>query len=128
MSAWHPQTTNTGHLQNIKFTECKPEPLGTEFRSKCCAITGIMPALQIQIGVNNTAPLQCSNLNVITAVSLCLTAKTKFCGQEKPKIDEDEEDRISNFPYSDLFQGGSWFASISTVEHVMERRHQFKGI
>eukprot|EP00957_Ditylum_brightwellii_P080690 6136750-Ditylum_brightwellii.AAC.1 len=97
-----------GHLSSIKFTECKPEPLETEFKSI------YVPLL----------------LNVITDVSLCLVAKTKLCGQEKPTVDEDEdkEDRSSNFPFSDLFQGGSLFASISTVEHMMELGHQLKGV
>eukprot|EP00957_Ditylum_brightwellii_P008670 658122-Ditylum_brightwellii.AAC.1 len=48
MLAWCPPKTNTGHLPNIKFTESKPEPVGTEFKCICCAITGIMLALQIQ--------------------------------------------------------------------------------
>eukprot|EP00957_Ditylum_brightwellii_P030912 2342266-Ditylum_brightwellii.AAC.1 len=80
--------------------------------------------------MNNTVPLQFSSLNVIIDVSLCLAAKAKLCGKEKPTVDgnEDEEDRISNFPSTDLFQGGSWFASTFTVEHMMELRHQFKRI
>eukprot|EP00957_Ditylum_brightwellii_P128511 9802209-Ditylum_brightwellii.AAC.1 len=122
----------SAYFPNIKFTECKPEPLGKEFNSICCAITGIMLTRQMQRGINNTVPLQFSSLNVITAVSLCLDAKTKLCGQEKPTVDEDEdedeEDRISNVPSSDLFQGGSWSASISSVEYTMKLRHQFKGI
>eukprot|EP00957_Ditylum_brightwellii_P000467 36028-Ditylum_brightwellii.AAC.1 len=134
MSAWCPQTTNMGHIPNIKFTECKLESLGAEFKSICCAIAGIMLALHIQRGMRNTAPLQFSSLNVITVVSLCLASKAKLCGQEKPTVnknenkDEDEEDRIGNFSSSDLFQGSSWFASISIVEHMMELRRQFKGI
>eukprot|EP00957_Ditylum_brightwellii_P125176 9543141-Ditylum_brightwellii.AAC.1 len=92
MSAWCPQTINFGHAPNTKFTECKPEPLGTEFKSICCAITGIMLVLQIQRDINNTVPLYFSSLDVITALSLCLTAKTKLCGQEKPTVAEHENE------------------------------------
>eukprot|EP00957_Ditylum_brightwellii_P064940 4926979-Ditylum_brightwellii.AAC.1 len=42
--------------------------------------------------------------------------------------DEDEEDRNSNFPTKDIFHGCSWFASISTVKHMMELGHWFKDI
>ena len=132
MSVWCPQTTSTGHLPNIKFTEHKPEPLSTEFLSICCAITGIMLALQIQRGINNTIPLPIFQHQCYYCCFSLSRCKNKTLPKEKPRAnqneDEDEKDRISNFPSSDLFQGGSWFASISTDEHMMELRYQFKGI
>jgi hypothetical protein len=40
MSAWKPQTTKTGGLPHLSFILRKPEPLGTEFKTLACAVTG----------------------------------------------------------------------------------------
>ena len=121
MSAWCPQTTKTGGLPNISFVERKPEPLGTEFKNVCCGITGIMLGLEIQRGKYNEVPLTHSDLNATNAVSLRLAQLSARTGQEKP--DEDNGN-----PPSDLFQGDSWFASIPTVENIVEEGHRFKKL
>jgi len=41
MSAWCPRKDKTGGLPNIPFILRKPEPLGTEFKSIACSVTGI---------------------------------------------------------------------------------------
>ena len=41
MSAWRPRKDKTGGLPNISFILRKPEPLGTEFKSMACSLTGI---------------------------------------------------------------------------------------
>jgi hypothetical protein len=41
MSAWCPRKDKTGGLPNISFILRKPEPLGTEFKSMSCFVTGI---------------------------------------------------------------------------------------
>jgi hypothetical protein len=41
MSAWQPRKDKTGGLPNISFILRKPEPLGTEFKSMACSVTGI---------------------------------------------------------------------------------------
>jgi hypothetical protein len=41
MPAWHPCKDKMGGLPNISFILQKPEPLGTEFKSMPCSLTGI---------------------------------------------------------------------------------------
>jgi hypothetical protein len=41
MSAWRPRKDKTEGLPNISFILRKPEPLGTEFKSMACSLTGI---------------------------------------------------------------------------------------
>ena len=49
MSAWHPRTTALGGgLPNISYIIRKPEPLGTEFKTTACPITGCMLHMGIQ--------------------------------------------------------------------------------
>jgi len=50
MCAWRPRTTALGGLPNISFVVRKPEPLGTEFKTTACPITGVMRHLEIQRG------------------------------------------------------------------------------
>jgi len=50
MSSWCPQTTATGGLPNISYIKRKPEPLGTEVKSACCATTGVMVYAEIMKG------------------------------------------------------------------------------
>jgi hypothetical protein len=50
MSAWRPQTTSTGGLPNVSFIPRKPENLGTEFKTVCCGITGVMLFVEVQKG------------------------------------------------------------------------------
>jgi hypothetical protein len=40
MSAFKPQTTTTGNLPHLSFILRKPEPLGTEFKTIACTVTG----------------------------------------------------------------------------------------
>lgn len=40
MSAWRPRTTKAGGLPHLSLIARKPEPLGTEFKTVACAITG----------------------------------------------------------------------------------------
>jgi len=41
MPAWCPRKDKTGGLPNISFILRNPEPLGTEFKSMSCFVTGI---------------------------------------------------------------------------------------
>ena len=50
MSAWRPRTSKNGGLPNISYIERKPEPLGTEFKTSCCPVTGVMTRMEIQRG------------------------------------------------------------------------------
>ena len=50
MCAWRPRQTKLGNLPNISYIIRKPEPLGTEFKTVCCPITGVMTYMEIQRG------------------------------------------------------------------------------
>lgn len=60
MSSWRPRTTATGGLPNISFILRKPEPLGTELKTVCCAKTGVMTYMEIMRGAKGMKemPLQ----------------------------------------------------------------------
>jgi hypothetical protein len=44
MSAWCPQTTPTGGLPHLSFILRRQEPLGTEFKTIACTVTGKFPS------------------------------------------------------------------------------------
>ena len=50
MSAWRPRTSKNGGLPNISYIIRKPEPLGTEFKTVCCPVSGVMTRMEIQRG------------------------------------------------------------------------------
>ena len=50
MSAWRPRTSKNGGLPNISYIIRKPEPLGTEFKTVCCPVSGVMIRMEIQRG------------------------------------------------------------------------------
>ena len=50
MLAWRPHTSKNSDLPNISYIIQKPEPLGTEFKTVCCPVTGVMTHLEIQRG------------------------------------------------------------------------------
>jgi len=50
MIAWKPQSTAFGGLPNISFIPRKPEPLGTELKTVCCGLTGVMLHAEVQKG------------------------------------------------------------------------------
>ncbi len=51
LSAWRPRKDKTGGLPNISFILRKPEPLGTEFNSMACSLTGICLLFQVFVFV-----------------------------------------------------------------------------
>ena len=50
MCAWRPRQSKLGRLPNISYIIRKPEPLGTEYKTICCPITGVMTYMEIQRG------------------------------------------------------------------------------
>ena len=50
MCVWRPRQTKYGQLPNISYIIRKPEPLGTEFKTICCPLTGIITFIEIQRG------------------------------------------------------------------------------
>ena len=53
MAAWRPRTSKNGGFPNISYIIRKPEPLGTEFKTVCCPVTGVMIQIEIQRGTND---------------------------------------------------------------------------
>lgn len=50
MSAFKPRTSKTGGLPHLSFIKRKPKPLGTELKTLCCGISGVILRLEIQEG------------------------------------------------------------------------------
>ena len=48
MSAWQLYTSKNSGLPNISYIIRKPEPLGTEFKTTCCPVIGIITRMEIQ--------------------------------------------------------------------------------
>jgi hypothetical protein len=49
-----PRTTKFGGWPHISYILRNPEPLGTEFKNTCCAITGVLMTLEIQRAKEHT--------------------------------------------------------------------------
>ena len=47
MSAIRFQTTTEGNLPHLSYILCNPEPLGTEFKTVACSITGALISLEV---------------------------------------------------------------------------------
>ena len=50
MCAYQPRKDKFGGLPNISFIKRKPKPLGTEFKTLCDTVTGVMVHMEIQEG------------------------------------------------------------------------------
>jgi hypothetical protein len=54
MCIMRPRITKLGGWPHISYILRKPEPLGTEFKNTCCAITGVIMTLEIQRAKEHT--------------------------------------------------------------------------
>jgi hypothetical protein len=54
MCAMRPRTTKLGGWPHISYVLRKHEPLDTEFKNTCCAITGVLMTLEIQRAKEHT--------------------------------------------------------------------------
>ena len=50
MSAIQFRTTSKGDLPHLSYISCNPEPLGAEFNTVACSVTGSLLFLEIQCG------------------------------------------------------------------------------
>ena len=117
-------TIKDGGIQDISSIERKPYKIGTQFKYIFCSKTGIILCLYIQTGKLYYSHLSYSDLNITTDGSLNLYPITRGCGQPDHSLVED----VDTILPSDLFQGGSWFASITTCKHIMKEGHRSEGI
>lgn len=117
MSAYKPRKGKTGGLPNISYIQRKPEPLGTEFKSLACSVTGIMLYLEIQRGKDEMLKWSRMHreLGATTSCTLRAVIDTENCGQNC-------ETHRKN-----LFYGDSWFSSVKTADAVIEEGHEWIG-
>ena len=80
--------------------------LGTEFKTICCEMTGIMLILNIQRGYFNTAPLDFCSLKPTVDLSICIVYLTEICGQPQTSINEygtaEEKDYSDDFSFGPI--------------------------
>ncbi len=109
MSAWRPRTTALGGLPNISFVVRKPEPLGTEFKTCACPITGIMTMMEIQRGKEGMKEKKYNrDLGATTGCTLRLLEDTIPEGNNE----------------SHGIRGDAWFGSVRTASEVGFRGHE----
>lgn len=109
MSAWRPRTTALGGLPNISFVVRKPEPLGTEFKTCACPITGIMTMMEIQRGKEGMKEKKYNkDLGATTGCTLRLLEATIPEGNNE----------------SHGIRGDAWFGSVRTASEVGFRGHE----
>ena len=109
MSAWRPRTTALGGLPNISFVVRKPEPLGTEFKTSACPITGVMTMMEIQRGKEGIKDKRYNReLGATTGCTLRLLEDTIIEGEHQPHG----------------IRGDAWFGSVRTASEVGSRGHE----
>ena len=112
MSAWRLRQTKLGNLPNISYIIRKPEPLGTEFKTVCCPITGVMTYMEIQRGkegMKNTR-LQ-GTLGATTACTIRCSEGAHQGGTE----------------LKDSVKGDAWFGSVRCAIAMAQRGNAFFG-
>jgi hypothetical protein len=107
ISAWKPRTTDKGGLPNISFIIHKPTPLGTEFKSTACPITGVLRCLEIRRGKQGMAHKKYNSLIGATAGCTLRLAEEKIA-------EDDESERHG-------VHGDAWFGSVKTASELATR-------
>jgi hypothetical protein len=110
MCAWRPRTTALGGLLNISFVVRKPEPLGTEFKTVACPVTGVMTTMEIQRGKEGMKEKR-HNRDVGATTGCTL-------GLLEDSIAEDEH------TYAHGIRGDAWFGSVRTASELGIRGHE----
>ena len=97
MSAFRPRTTKTGGLPNLTWMIRKPEPLGTEFKTVCCSITGVMIFMEIQRGKDGMKEIKYNR--EFGATAGCTIRLAERSSQEL-------------YSTKDIVVGDAWFGSV----------------
>ena len=114
MSAFTPQTTPTGGLPTISFIKRKPEPLGTEFKTVCCAYTGVMLFVELQRGKAVMPSEKYSEIFGCTAAcTLRLAEGTQHCG-----TNVSERREAAEVFKRELVLADAWFGSVKAAEQL----------
>ena len=109
MSAFRPRTTKTGGLPNLTYLARKPEPLGTEFKTVCCGVSGLMVHMEIQRGKDGMKEARYNRSHGATAGCTRRLAEA---------TNLDEYSRV------DIIQGDAWFGSVSTAAELAFEERQ----
>ena len=114
MSALVPRTTPTGGLPTISFIKRKPEPLGTEFKTVCCASTGVMLYVELQRG-KAVMPKEkfAEEFGCTAACTLRLVEGTQYCGRNV----SERKDAVEAFK-RELVLADAWFGSVKAAERI----------
>ena len=109
MSAIRFRTTAKGNLSHLSYIFRKPEPLGTEFKTVACSVTGALLLVEVQRGkegINDSRYQQ--ELGATVACTNRMMVATKGVGQKSIKGGTE-----------DCFLFGSWFASKKLEEDAI---------
>ena len=102
-------TTEKGNLPHLSYIFRKPEPLGTEFNTVACSVTGALLFIEIQRGKEGIKDSRYQY--ELGATAEC----TKRMMEETKGIVQKSIKGRTN----DCFLFDSWFASDKTAEDVM---------
>jgi hypothetical protein len=100
-----PRTTKCGGWPHISYILRNPEPLGTEFKNNCCAITGVLMMLEIQRAKEHTQK-QKYNKDFGATTGVCLRLLE----------DADPKDGLK-----ECIKGDAWFGSVRACAAVGEK-------
>ena len=106
MSAWRPRKDKTGGLPNISYIKRKPEPLGTEFKTVACGMSGIMLFIEIQRG-KKEMPKKREYHELYGATASCVLRCMKATDNGGQREDQNRPN---------IFYGDSWFASVKSCD------------
>lgn len=135
----HVDVDEPGNLPNISFIARKPEPLGTEFKTVCDAVTGLMLHLEIQRGKAGMSRLTFADTMIKTAACTArmMDATRRVVQEKNPNTaeesieDSDSDDSSSGNPHHDIenptspprkevYYADAWFGSVDSVLAAMD--------
>ena len=117
MRPFCPKYLPTSNLPNILFIVQKPEPLGIEFKTVCCAYTGITIWMAIQRSKTKMSKQKHYAKNGTQTVCLLwMVDRTQNCGQPtsinyKGVPEYTGKSGCYMHAVNDLYIGDSWFGS-----------------
>ena len=118
MSAIRFRTTAKGNLPHLSYIFRKTEPLGTEFNTVACSVTGDLLFIEVQRGKEGTKDSRYQQeLGATAACTKRMMEETKGIGQKSKK---------GGTKYCFLFH--SWFASNKAAEAAMELGAELIGM
>ena len=110
MCAWRPRQTKLGNLPNISYIMRKPEPLGTEFKTACCPMTGVMTCMEIQRGKEGMKNMRLQA--DLGATASCTIRCAEGCHQGGEGL-------------KDSVKGDAWFGSVKCAVALAQRGRAF---